>query len=186
MLRLFIFLFFLIASVWFGIEVMQHPGYVFIVYQPWMVQMPLWLCILGLIFGFGILYIIFNSVERLQFLWYRIKSWLRFRREHRYFSKTQQGLTMLIEGRWKKAERFLLAGVNQSVEPLINYLGAAKAAHEQKAYERRDRYIRQAYEAEPNADLAIGFRSRSVRASSRDLESFIRIVTASPASAPFT
>ena len=76
------------------------------------------------------------GVDAIQLLWVRIKNWLRLRREHQSYSKTQQGLTMLIEGRWSKAERLLLAGVSQSFEPLMNYLGAAKAAHEQGAFER--------------------------------------------------
>ena len=58
---------------------------------------------------------------------------------------------MLIEGRWKKAEKFLLKGMNKSIEQLMNYIGAARAAHELGAYDRRDHYIQKAYEVAPDA-----------------------------------
>lgn len=156
MLRLSIFLLLLIASVWLGVEVVKHPGYLLLYYQPWMVQMPIWFVMVSLIVIFGLFYFIVDSLDRLSFLWYRIKNWFRIRREHKSYSQTQHGLTLLIEGRWKKAEGLLLAGLKQSYEPLMNYLGAAKAAHEQGAFVRRDQYLQSAYKEVPDADLAIG------------------------------
>ena len=128
MRRLIIFLLFLLASVWFGLKVMHHPGYVFFVYQPWMVQMPLWFAALAGFIFILLFYFVVTSLDRIGLLWMQFKHWLQFRREHRAYSKTRHGLTMLIEGRWKKAERLLMAGSYQSVEPLMNYLGAARTA----------------------------------------------------------
>lgn len=154
--RLVIFLVFLIASVWTGIRVIHHPGYLLFAYYPWLVQMPIWFGLLSLFILFGLFYLLINSIDHIHFLLFRLQSWLRFRRERRSHSKTQQGLAAIIEGRWKKAEKLLLAGMNQTGEPLINYLGAAKAAHELQAYDRRDQYIQQAYHVAPDATLAIG------------------------------
>lgn len=156
MRRLIVVLFFLIISVWFGIAVMKHPGFLLIVYKPWTIQMPLWFALISLFICFALFYLIIDLIDRMHFIVYRIKNWLQFRREHRAYSKTQDGLSCLIEGRFAKAERLLLAGVNQSVEPLMNYLGAARSAQEQQAYDRRDAYIKKAYEVAPNAILAIG------------------------------
>lgn len=156
MLRLITFLIFLILSVWAGIQVVRHPGYLLLVYQPWMVQMPLWFAALSVVLVLVLFYVFIDSVDRIQFTWYRLKNWLRYRREHQLYSKTQQGLLLLIEGRAQKAERKLLAGVMQTGEPLINYLAAAKAAQEQAAFDRRDKYIHKAYEIAPEASLSIG------------------------------
>lgn len=156
MWSLTVFLCLLIISVWLGIEIVQHPGYLLLVYKPWMVQMPFWFALLSLIVLFFLFYLLIDSIDRFQFMWFRLKNWLQFRREHQFYSKTQQGLSALIEARWKKSEKLLIAGVNQTGEPLMNYLGAAKAAHEQQAYDRRDAYIQTAYKIAPNADLAIG------------------------------
>lgn len=170
MWRLIIILLILVSSVWFGLEVVRHPGYLLLVYQPWMVQMPVWLALLGIIITFGLFYLLIDSIDQLQFLSLRLKNWLRTHRERKSYSKTQHGLSTLIEGRWKKAEKLLLAGVNQSFEPLMNYLGAAKAAHEQGAYSRRDNYIRKAYKVAPNADLAIGLTQAELELSQDQLE----------------
>jgi HemY protein len=170
MRRLIIILLFLIVSVWLGVEVVRHPGYMLLVYQPWMVQMPLWFAALSLLIIFGLFYILIDCIDRLSFLWFRIKNWLHIRREHKSYSKTQQGLASLIEGRWKKAEKLLIAGVSQSFEPLINYLAAARTAHEQSAFERRDQYIKNAYEAAPDAKLAIGLTQAELEVKQDKLE----------------
>lgn len=156
MRRLILFLLILIFSVWVGLEVLRHPGYLLFVYQPWMVQMPVWVALISALIIFLLFYLFINSIAQIQFSFYRLKNWLYFRREHRSYTKTQHGLSALIEGRFKKAEGLLMAGVHQTLDPLINYLAAAKAAHEQKAYERRDAYIQKAYKVAPKANLAIG------------------------------
>jgi len=156
MRRLFIVLIFLIASVWFGVTLMRHPSYLLIAYQPWMVQMPLWFALLSLLILFGVFYLLIDSIDRANFFFYRVRNWWKLRREHKAYSNTQRGITYLIEGRWKKAEKFLLAGLNQTTEPLINYLGAARAAQAQQAYDRRDEYIQKAYKVAPKEEVAVG------------------------------
>jgi len=170
MRRLILFLALLIVSVWLGLKVVHHPGFLLLVYQPWMVQMPLWFALLSLIVAFLVFYLLIDSIDRFHFLVFRVKNWLRFRREQQSYSKTQQGLSYLIEGRWEKAERSFLGGVNQTVDPMINYLGAAKAAQEQKAYERRDQYIQKAYHVAPHSALAIGLTQAELEWEQNQLE----------------
>lgn len=156
MRRLIIFLLILVASVWIGMIVVRHPGYLLLVTEPWVMEMPLWFALIAAAVFLLIFYILVDSIDRLAFFWFRIKNWLRFRREHKLYSKTQHGLALLIEARWQKAEKLLLAGADQSIEPLMNYLGAARAAQEQGSIGRRDEYIRQAYKVAPKAAIAIG------------------------------
>jgi len=170
MKRLIIILLLLIASVWLGLLAMRHPGFLLIVYQPWMIQMPLWFAFISFLVFLGLFYFVIDSFDRIGFLWFRLKNWLHIRREHQSYSKTQQGLALLIEGRYKKAEKYLIAGVNQSIDPLINYLSAARAAHEQDAFDRRDRYIQKAYELAPRASLAIGITQAELEFDQHQLE----------------
>lgn len=156
MLRFVIFLAFLLASIWVGVLLMRHPGYLLIVFHPWLVQMPIWLAILAVLLTFLLFYILLDTFSQIHFYWFQLKNWLRFRRQQKSFSKTQQGLIALIEGRYKNAERLLLDGISETLEPLINYLGAAKAAHERFDYEKRDRYLQSAYQTTPQAEIAIG------------------------------
>lgn len=173
MKRLIIILLFLMASVWLGLLAMRHPGFLLIVWQPWMVQMPIWFAALGLLVIFGLFYFIVDGIDQIGFLCFRLKSWLHLRRKHKSYSKTQHGLAALIEGRYKRAEKLLLAGVNQSMDPLINYLAAAEAAHELHAYDRRDKYIQQAYALAPRAKLAIGLTQAKLALKGDQLEQAI-------------
>lgn len=170
MLRLTLVLICLIASVWVGVEIMRHPGYLLLVFQPWMVQMPIWFALLAFIMFFVLFYFIIDSIDKIQFLWYRILNGIRFRREQKSYSKTQSGVAALLEGNYKQAEKRLLAGVSDTVEPLINYLGAAKAAHEQNAYERRDQYLEKAYLTSPNETIAIGLTQAALALEQNQIE----------------
>lgn len=173
MKRLIIILIFLIASVWLGLLAIQHPGFLLIVYQPWMIQMPLWFALISFLLFFGLFYFIIDSFDRIGFWWFRLKNWLHIRREHKSYSKTQQGLELLIEGRNKKAEKYLLSGLNQSIDPLMNYLSAARAAHNQGAFDRRDRYIKKAYEIAPRSTIAIGLTQAELEFSQHQYEQTI-------------
>lgn len=170
MRRLLLFLLFLIASVWLGLQVMKHPGYVLLVYQPWLVQMPIWFALLAAIIFLSLFYLLVTSVDRLQLLWLRFSHWLHWRREQHAYTKTQRGLSALIEGRFKQAERLLLSSANQTSEPLIHYLGAAKAAQEQRAFDRRDRYLEKVYQMAPRAQLAIGLVQAELELAQDQLE----------------
>lgn len=170
MIRLIVFLLLLVASVWLGVEIMRHPGYVLVMYQPWMVQMPLWFALIATLIALGVFYLLITGVDKLNFFWFKLKNWLRIHREHKSYNKTQHGLALLIEGRFKKAERLLLAGVNQSIDPLMNYLGAARAAQELKALDRRDEYIKKAYQIVPDAALAIGITQAELELKEDQLE----------------
>lgn len=185
MWRLFLFLLFLIVSVWGGLEIIRHPGYLYIVYQSWLIQMPLWFALLSSLIFLLLFYFIINSIDRLHFLWIRFKNWLHFRRTKQSYSKTQEGLAMLIEGRWKKSEQLLLAGCSNTQEPLINYLGAAKAAHELAAYERRDNYIQKAYRIAPHNNFAIGLTQANLEIASNQLEHALATLTFLQQSMPY-
>lgn len=173
MQRLIVLLIFLTASVWLGLTIVNHPGYLFIVTQPWMVQMPLWFALLTLFIVFGLFYILIDCIDRLQFWWFRVKNWFKLRREQKSYSKTQHGLSLLIEGQWNKAEKLLIQGAEKAADPLINFLGAARAAHELKAYDRRDKYIQRAYMLAPDAELAIGLTQAELEVEQDQLESAI-------------
>lgn len=170
MRRLIVFLVFLVTSVWLGLTVLKHPGYVFVVYQPWMLQMPLWVALLGFIIFFGTFYALIDSLDQINLWWFRFKNWIQWRREHRAYSKTQHGLALLIEGRWAKAERLLVSGVKNTIDPLMNYLGAARAAQALGAIDRRDTYLRDAHQSAPEAELAIGLTKAELQCEQHQLE----------------
>ncbi|NQD36123.1 hypothetical protein HPT27_03740 [Permianibacter sp. IMCC34836] len=80
----------------------------------------------------------------------------RSRRQRRSRLKTQEGIRALTEGRWRDAETMMVEAAKASEFKLINYLGAAMAAQENGALDRRDAHLRMAHVTDPDADIAVG------------------------------
>jgi HemY protein len=165
-----VFLFIFVISIFVGFKIAQDPGYALFSYQHWTVEMPLWFALLSIVVLFFIGYLMMLLVDSIDFSLYRWHNWLRWRRKYKSYSKTNRGLIELIEGHWKTAEHYLLEGIRQSDAPLINYLAAAKAAHEQGAYDKRDSYLRKAHDLAPQADVAIGLTQAQLQLSQGQLE----------------
>jgi HemY protein len=170
MRRFMMLLLILIVSVLLGLKIAEDPGYAFFSYQHWSVEMPLWFAILALIFLFLASYFLLRLFDSIDFSLYRWKMWLRWRRKHKSYSKTNRGLVELIEGDWKNAEYYLMEGIPQSDAPLINYLAAATAAHERGAYDKRDTYLRKAHDFVPHAEIAIGLTQAQLQFKQGQLE----------------
>ena len=81
-------------------------------------------------------------------------------RQHRLKRKARillkQAYIDYNEAHYQQAEKTLIKQIAYSDDPLHAYLTAAKAAQHQDAHDRRDDYIRKAYQLFPDNELAIG------------------------------
>jgi HemY protein len=160
----------LIFSVWLGLQITKDPGYAFFSYKHWTVEMPLWFALLSFIALLMIFYCVARFFDRMDTSLYRFKGWLKWRRKNKSYNKTNRGLIEALEGNWVNAEYYLQEGLAQSDAPLLNYLALAKSAHEQKAFDRRDTYLRKAHLAAPHADVAIGLTQAQLQLNQGQLE----------------
>lgn len=170
MRRLIVILLVLIFSVLIGLKIAEDPGYAIFAYRHWTVEMPLWFAVLSVILGLSLLFFILRFFDAIDATWVSWKNWLRLRRKHKAYSKTNRGLIDLVEANWKSAETYVMQGVDQSDAPLINFLAAAKAAHEQGAYERRDIYLRKAYDLSSQTHVAVGLMQAQLQLKQGKLE----------------
>ncbi|MEL7447912.1 MAG: heme biosynthesis HemY N-terminal domain-containing protein [Pseudomonadota bacterium] len=70
--------------------------------------------------------------------------------------RTHEGLTQISAGNLQQGERALVRAAPLSDAPLVNYLGAARAAQLQGAYDRRDRWLQLAsQESDDNASAVL-------------------------------
>ena len=148
----------------------RDPGYVLISYAGWSVESSLSLFLLGVVLSFSAFYL---AVRLLAGTWHlpkRLAYWQRQRRSIRSRIRTNRGLIALAEGNWASAERLLSRAAKTSDTPLINYLGAARAAQKQDSEQRRDQYLSKAYESMPEAELAVGLTQADVQLSHGQLE----------------
>lgn len=126
--------------------VAKDPGYVLLAHGRHTIETSLLV---------GILFFIF-----LMFLLYWIWLFVRwvfdpYRGQRTANKRTTKGLISLAEGDWAGAEKMLAKAAKGNEVPLINYLTAAQAAHEQNREDERDMYLRLAHESTAGADVAV-------------------------------
>ncbi|MEM8766229.1 MAG: heme biosynthesis HemY N-terminal domain-containing protein [Pseudomonadota bacterium] len=139
-----------------GTLVVRDPGYVLISYGDRALETSLW-------FALALLAALYLSIRFLIWLISRTTSstgrfgnWLRRRKGRQARQQTVQGLLLMAEGQWANARKVLVSSAREVGTPLINYLSAARAAHELGDAEGRDKLLRQAHESTPGSRFAVG------------------------------
>ncbi|WEJ62798.1 heme biosynthesis HemY N-terminal domain-containing protein [Thiomicrorhabdus lithotrophica] len=131
-------------------------GQVSMVWGDWVVETSVSFLIAAVLIGFIVVY---GLLRLLLNIWHLPLFWRKHRRLRQY-SKAEtamaKGMIALEYGDWHKAEKQLIKSAKNSEAGLVHYLSAAKMAHNQKAFGRRDQYINQAREIYPAEYVTIG------------------------------
>ena len=141
----------LVVSAFAAHFLLQDPGYVVINFRNYLIEMsvPILLAIMILIIiGIWLLVQVFRAPKKLG------QAAGRFR-TGRAGQRLTRGIIELAEGNFAKGERLLVRAASVSDAPLLNYLAAARAAHLLGNDERRDSWLKQAYEDLPEAGNAV-------------------------------
>lgn len=150
-----VLLFALVAAALIAIGLRIDTGYVELSYHGYTAEMTLVSFSAFLFAGMIVLYAALRGTIWLIRLPARMRRLLRRRRRLRARRNLTRGLIDLAEGRWSESEKRLSRSAGDGETPLIHYLGAARAAQLQSAHERRDQYLREAYESTPQATVAV-------------------------------
>ncbi len=145
----------LLAAVIVAAALHLDNGYVLLAWHDTSVEMSLGTLVVLVLFVFFGLYLLTTLIVRLWTFPRRMREALERRRELRARRASIRGLIDLAEGRWADSEHNLMRHATDSKVPLITYIAAARAAQMQGAHERRDTYLRRAYEQVPAAHLAV-------------------------------
>lgn len=172
MKKLFVFLLiFLVAGAWLGQLMVQDPGYVLLAYKQTTVETSLWVLLLSLIVSFALVHWLLNLLGGIHLPGTKVRSWQNRRNQRVTRRKTLKGMVALSEGNWWKAQRFLSQAAERSDLPVINYLAAARAAHEQGDSNSTDALLTRARETAPEAEVAIGMTQAQFQLDRGQLES---------------
>jgi HemY protein len=144
------------VAVWLGNLMVKDPGYVLLSYDGTSLQTSVWVFLGASVFLLLIILGLWRLVRVMLSSGGVWGNWLARQRLSRAHNQTSRGVISLIEGHWRRAQDYLLRGVDDSGLPLVNYLGAARAAQEQGDIEKRDELIRLAQERVDGSELAIG------------------------------
>ena len=141
----------LIVSAFAASFLLADPGYVVVHFRGYLIEMSVPVLMALFIFTIVAAWMIaklFRAPRRLG------EAAGRYRTS-RAGQRLTRGVIEVAEGNFAKGERLLGRAADVSDAPLLNYLQAARAAHLLGQDERRDRWLRQAYENLPEAANAV-------------------------------
>jgi HemY protein len=141
----------LILSAFAAHFLLGDPGYVAINFRGYLVEMSVPV-LLGLA---TLLVIAVWMIRRLVQAPRRLGEAAGRYRSGRAGLKLTRGMIEVAEGNFARGEKLLARAASTSDAPLFNYLQAARAAHLQGKDERRDEWLKLAYEHTPEASNAV-------------------------------
>ncbi|MCC5888837.1 MAG: heme biosynthesis protein HemY [Gammaproteobacteria bacterium] len=139
-----------------GALIAKDPGYVLMVWGDASLETSLWFAILLLFLGWLLWRMLAVSLGVLLGSRGSLAAWRHRRQERRTRQESTRGLLALLEGDWPRARKELDAAASHMEQPLLNQLGAARAAHGMGDAAGRDDYLEAARAGSPKAGLAIG------------------------------
>lgn len=139
-----------------GTLVVRDPGYVLLSYGDMALETSIWFALILLGAAYLAVRLVLVLLSRSRVGSGRFGSWLRQRRSRQARQQTVRGLLLMAEGQWAEAKKVLVAAAPEVGTPLINYLSAARAAHELDDMEGRDELLRKAHESTPGSRFAVG------------------------------
>lgn len=146
----------LIGAIGLTLLTQDESGYVLINLSGWTIETSFAFAVVLLLVFFSLIYFVLRLLAGTLAAPGHLNAWRGEKRARRARQATNRGLISLAEGKWKKAERDLSRYADRSEAPLLNYLSAAYAAHMQGDERGRDEFLALAYEANPDAELAVG------------------------------
>jgi HemY protein len=171
MKRAYVILFVLVlAAALVGVVISRHAGYVLISYDTFRYESSIWAALALLVAVLFILWLVRVLIALLTTSGGVVNPWSRRNRSRRVQMAIEQGQMDLAEGRWASAQRNLHRAAEAERQPLLYYLGAARAANEQGRYEESDNLLERALERQPHAELAIALNHAQLQVDRGDLD----------------
>ena len=141
----------LVAGAFAAHFLQQDPGYVAIHFRGYVVEMSVPVLVLAVLLLLGAVWLAVRLLRMPRRLGEAAGRYRSGRAGHRL----TRGISEIAEGNFARGEKLLTRAASRSEAPLANYLQAARAAHLLGEDERRDGWLRLAYEQTPEAASAV-------------------------------
>jgi HemY protein len=145
----------LLVAVVLGIFLKQETGQVVFAFADYSVQTSVSFFVILLFLTFFAFYISIRLLNGFFDIPGNYQRWKKTRGHAKSEYYLTQGFLALTRAEWQEAEKMLRKGAKYSRLPMINYIGAARAAQQQGAVDRRDSYLRQAYAEDKDSEFAV-------------------------------
>ncbi|MGB0205614.1 MAG: heme biosynthesis HemY N-terminal domain-containing protein [Neptuniibacter sp.] len=171
MKKLFLLLLIMLAAgAWLGEKMIKDSGYVLVAYDQTTIETSLWVLVVLIAVSFVAFHWLVNLITRTRFPTAKLHAWKEHRNQRISRRKTLKGLTLLSEGNWAQAQKQLAQAAEKSDLPLINYLSAARAAHEQNNDQATDDLLQKARSSTPEAEVTVAITQAEIQLSRGQLE----------------
>ncbi|MFA5677154.1 MAG: heme biosynthesis HemY N-terminal domain-containing protein [Pseudomonas sp.] len=167
----------LLVAALLGMAVAEDPGYLLIAWRNMSVETSIWVGLVALLALWLLLALLRAVVRLINASSRRVNPWSRRNRGRRASQVTTRGLLEFAEGHWSNSLKLLRRAAPYADQPLINYLAAARAAHEMEDYRQSDDLLREAYETTPDADVAIAVTQAQLQIARGQLEQALATLT---------
>ena len=121
-----------------------NTGYLLLVLPPYRVEFSLNFLAVMLVAGFAAGYALVRLVSETMILPRRVREYRLARRKEKAQATLAEALNEYFAGRYSRAEKAAAAALDLGEHPGLSAVLAARAAHELRAYERRDAFLARA------------------------------------------
>lgn len=153
-----------------GVAIARDSGYVLISYRSFRYESSVWATIALALAVWLIVALLRWAIRLLMASGGVVNPWSRHNRSRRVQRAIERGQLDLAEGRWASAQRHLQRAAEAEQQPLLYYLGAARAANEQGLYEESDALLARALARQPHAELAIALNHAQLQVDRGDTD----------------
>ena len=161
-----------------GLAIAEHSGYVLIAWKGLRYESSLWVFLFLLLLAWLLLRGLRGLIRLSLVSGGLLNPWSRRQRGRRQQLAADKGLLDLIEGRWERAVRHLSLAAEGERQPLMYYLGAARAAHKLGRMEQSEALLEQALRRQPQAELAIALTHAELQREQGDLDGALNTLQA--------
>ena len=158
------------AAIGFASIAKDANGYIRIHLDPYTIEANIWVFVFGILAIFILMYLLFRLLSWIFGTKKRVGNWKQKKDEISAGKSMQKGYIDLIEGKWDSAEKRLIAKVDKSPAPVLNYLAAAHAAQQNGEPNRRDEYLKQAFDKDPSSKVAVDLTQARMQFEAGDLD----------------
>ena len=179
MKRFYVIVFLLIAAAaCIGLAIAEDAGYVLLAYKSFRYESSVWATLALIVVLWLLIWGIKLLVELVTASTGLVNPWSRRNRSRRVQIAIEQGQMDLAEGRWASAQKNLARAAEAERQPLLFYLGAARAANEQGHYEESDKLLERALQRQPQAELAIALSHAQLQVDRADTDGALNTLQA--------
>lgn len=171
MVLLLLVLIALVGGAWFGTLIARDAGYVLIAYDNVSLETSIWFALLALVVGYFLIRFLVVFVSGFVRSRLGVQLWNNDRLAKKARTRSVKGLLLMAEGKWLDAKKALLSVAPRSELPLVNYLSAARAAHELGDDSQRDALLKQAHESTPGSRFAVSLVQAQMQLDKQQWES---------------